>query len=490
MAIKRIVILVFTVCFGFLCAIQPISLAAQTAAETVAAAQSPVINTVKLSNIRYGRYPEKTRIVLDLSAIPEYTAVLRADEKRLTITLENTELAKVLPVFSFSDNLVQQVTTIKGNDGSVTIAIDLAYLPHYEISRYSGPQRLVIDFWKIFEQKTEKQLANGLSHTAINKGTKDGLLSIHVLDYDLKSPHIKLEHVLAKDIIAGTETVKSMATRKNAIAAINGTYFSPSGELLGLIIHENQILQTPINNRSAFALTYAGDVLIDQVGFTSELVLPDGNKHWIDAVNRERGQDELIIYTSVYGPTTGTNNYGTEYIMANGKISQINGGNSIIPANGLVVSAHGSSEKALSMLKVGDSLPVKQQLDPDWLNIRIAVGAGPQLVKDGMIYLTTKTEGFGSDVAGGRAPRTAIGVNAEGHLLLVTVDGRQPGYSIGMTLIELAKLMQDLGAKNAINLDGGGSTEIVIAGEIANRPSDGRERPVGDALLLIPAEQK
>ena len=69
-------------------------------------------------------------------------------------------------------------------------------------------------------------------------------------------------------------------------------------------------------------------------------------------------------------------------------------------------------------------------------------------------------------------------------LLLVAVDGRQPGYSVGMTLEELAHFFLKLGAVDAMNLDGGGSTTMVIGGEVVNSPSDGRERPVGSALLV------
>lgn len=245
-----------------------------------------------------------------------------------------------------------------------------------------------------------------------------------------------------------------------------------------------------MENRSAIAFTYTGDILIDQVNFAAELILPTGNKQRINAVNRQRGKDDLVIYTSAYGATTRTNNYGTEYVVTEGRISEISPGNTPIPANGFVLSAHGLSERALASLQVGDSPEINQRMEPAWSNIRLAVGAGPQLVKDGAVYLTTKTEGFGSDVAGGRAPRTALGVNGQGRLLLVVVDGRQPGHSVGMTLVELARLMQDLGAQHALNLDGGGSTEMVVCGEIVNRPSDGRERPVGDALLLVPVQPK
>lgn len=486
MAVKKIIITVFAVWCGILYGFQP----AAAAGIAVPAPAQAIEGTAKLSKIRYSRNIEKTRLVLDVSTVPEYTVAVQEDAKRLLVTLKNTETAGTSPVLSLHDDLTKQVIIVPGKEKSVTIAIDLAYLPHYEVFRLSDPQRLVIDLYKIFEQKTEKQLAAGVLYTAMRKGTAAGLLSIHILDYDLKSPQIKLEHVLAKDAIIGRETVTSMAARKNALAAVNGTYFASNGELYGLVIQDGQIVQDPINNRSAFALTYADDILIDQVSFMAELVLPTPAKHRINAVNRTRGQNDLVIYTSVYGGTTRTNNYGMEYVVTDGRISHISPGNTPIPANGFVISGHGLSERALAALKVGDSVTVGEQLKPAWSNIRLAVGAGPQLMKDGAIYLTTKTEGFGSDVSGGRAPRTAVGVNAQGHLLLVVVDGRQPGHSIGMTLIELAKLMQELGAKNAMNLDGGGSTEMVVCGELVNRPSDGRERPVGDALLLVPVEQK
>nr|WP_285719375.1 phosphodiester glycosidase family protein [Pelosinus sp. IPA-1] len=80
-----------------------------------------------------------------------------------------------------------------------------------------------------------------------------------------------------------------------------------------------------------------------------------------------------------------------------------------------------------------------------------------------------------------------MGQTKDGHILLVVVDGRQE-HSIGMTLLELALLMQEFGAVDAMNLDGGGSSEMVIKGKIINKPSDGRERYVGDALIIAPKD--
>src|SRR5215204_5363180 len=87
----------------------------------------------------------------------------------------------------------------------------------------------------------------------------------------------------------------------------------------------------------------------------------------------------------------------------------------------------------------------------------------------------------------GRNPRTLAGVRADGTLLLVTVDGRRPGWSVGMTLPEAARLMRSLGARDAVNLAGGGSSTMTIRGEVVNRPSDRvGERPVSNGVYALP----
>src|SRR6266404_5029250 len=112
---------------------------------------------------------------------------------------------------------------------------------------------------------------------------------------------------------------------------------------------------------------------------------------------------------------------------------------------------------------------------------------GPQLIKNGRIEITNAAEkilpGFVSD----GHPRTAIAKLKSGQILLLAVDGRQPGESIGMSLNMLADLLIEFGATEAINLDGGGSTTMVIRNKLVNKPSDASgERPVSDAILIYP----
>jgi exopolysaccharide biosynthesis protein len=114
-----------------------------------------------------------------------------------------------------------------------------------------------------------------------------------------------------------------------------------------------------------------------------------------------------------------------------------------------------------------------------------AVGGGPRLVKDGEIHVTSLEEQFKPDVASGRAPRTAVGVTDDGKLLLIAVTGRKAYHSVGVTLDELAHIALELGAKDAMNLDGGGSSTMVVRNFVMNTPSDGRERKVADAILVF-----
>jgi hypothetical protein len=114
-----------------------------------------------------------------------------------------------------------------------------------------------------------------------------------------------------------------------------------------------------------------------------------------------------------------------------------------------------------------------------------AIGGGPWLVQNGVVAVDWKEQKFQlADFVEKLHPRTAVGVTEDGILMLVTVDGRQ-AVSQGVSLFQLAEIMKKLGAKNAMNLDGGGSTTMTIGGAIVNTPSDGKLRPLANGLLVF-----
>jgi exopolysaccharide biosynthesis protein len=147
-----------------------------------------------------------------------------------------------------------------------------------------------------------------------------------------------------------------------------------------------------------------------------------------------------------------------------------------------VISVHGTSRNAFAKVRIGDPVTFTEDLGAQWGNVPTIIGAGPTLVKNGEVNVTS--EDFPGDITRGRAPRTGAAVLKNGHMLLAVVDGRQES-SIGCTLEEFAELLVKFGAQQAVNFDGGGSSEMVVGGEILNSPSDGSERKVGSALAVF-----
>ena len=191
-----------------------------------------------------------------------------------------------------------------------------------------------------------------------------------------------------------------------------------------------------------------------------------------------------------------------EAVLRDGTVARVRApGTGPVPRDGLLLTGTGDAagflrdaalprsraEIELTLTTAGRRLDLAQQT--------LVVGGGPRLLRGGRVAVTAKAEGFappqapaffGTFVAA-RQPRTLAGVRPDGKLLLVTVDGRRPGWSTGMTLPEAARLMRSLGARDALNLDGGGSTTMTVRGEVVNRPSDrAGERPVSDGVYALP----
>lgn len=331
----------------------------------------------------------------------------------------------------------------------------------------------------------ELEEAAGLEFRMVNR---DGVMAFAII-----ADHEKytLQPVLARDKIPGRATVKQMSNEYNAIAAINASYFALDGEILGNTKINGVVAGTTYYTRSTMGINADGSAIFGRTSYYGKITM-GGESLNIGGVDCERGADTVVIYNTHQGATTGTNDFGVEYIVVDGIVTEIyvNKGNNAIPPNGYVVSAHGKAAQLFQNTQIGDRAVFDESIidvdgTGDFDQSVQVIGAGPRLVKDGTIYVNVDEEQFPSDIRNGRAPRSAVGVSQYGDYIFAVVDGRQ-AHSKGCTLQEWASiLLNDFGAVNAINLDGGGSTELVIKGDIVNSPSDGKERPVGDALLIV-----
>lgn len=355
------------------------------------------------------------------------------------------------------------------------------------------------------DSRQHETIAPGIEHTEIKRGNFADAgkerWTIHVLTVNPK--HARLQLAQAMDEIAGAETTTSLARRHGALAAINGGYFRTDGivrgEPVGLLVLAGKLLSEPVKQRAALAVRDDGRQLqtaIVHVGWQAELRI-NGQSHPISGFNRPREADELLVFTPEFHRTTLTDANGLEAIVIRNRVTAIHEtrGSQPIPAAGMVLSASGKARAWLqTQLRRGARVELKTELQtrptlsfqPDFI-----LGAGPQLLSAGRDVSEAEAANYSTSLYRVRHPRTAIGWRADGTLLLVTVDGRQPQKSVGMTLAELAALMRELGCEAALNLDGGGSTTMVVKQKIVNSPSDRNgdpagERPVSDALLIKP----
>jgi phosphodiester glycosidase len=148
-------------------------------------------------------------------------------------------------------------------------------------------------------------------------------------------------------------------------------------------------------------------------------------------------------------------------------------------SGGIVLSAEPATDEATQLLALTPGTPMRLHWTFGWSNVFDAVGGAPMLLEEGHVVGVCHS-------GCGIQPRTGVGVTSGGVILLVVVDGRQPRWSIGPTAFEFARIMADLGAVTALNLDGGGSSEMIVRGDVVNRPSDGQERLISNAILVLP----
>lgn len=333
------------------------------------------------------------------------------------------------------------------------------------------------------------EVGPGVTLITQHRSESYGPVAVSILEIT-QTPQVSLSIGLAKRGSLGLEPLSVIAQREGALAAINGTFFHWSGLPLSLLVDQGLLISTPVYERTALVVLKDGSGGFERVSLRIWLQLADGTTLPVHGINRQAKSDECVVYNTAFARETPEPAPAQELLLRDGVVvGRGTGGTPLVPGTEVVV---GDPSGRLRELKEGEPcrlvweiyLAERKVMVPGE-QVWFALGGGPRLVTRAQITVTSELEQFRSDVSQGRAPRTAIGVTAEGALLLVVVDGRQPGISVGMTLEELAALMIELGAVEAMNLDGGGSTTMVVGDRVVNMPSNGIERALSNALLVM-----
>ncbi|OKL37814.1 phosphodiester glycosidase family protein [Domibacillus mangrovi] len=371
----------------------------------------------------------------------------------------------------------------------------------------------------------EFAISNGVTYTEVveEETTKQ---SIRVMEIDATDPYTKIKAGMPNPLNQLIQTTKQALEASQegneVIGAINGSFFSRQPMPLYFVAIDNHLVNGGtiesgidqfVNIPLAFGMNKNGKGQIDDYT-TTFTYTHSGETDTIAGHNGQRSLNSMMVYTPNFSDgITATNPYGYEVIVSGaGADPSLHFGESLtgkvvgfrpygeitgakIPADGFVLSAHGTKTEALLNMKIGDTVSVFTNIDEKWQNAEFMIGSGPMLVKDGKVALSMDPN---SARAREKAPRTAVAIDETGdNVAFITVDGRQPGYSTGMSLVEFATYIQSLGYDRALNMDGGGSTTMLarkpgdFTVTIQNKPSDfGFERRVSTVLMAVTTAPK
>ena len=343
---------------------------------------------------------------------------------------------------------------------------------------------------------TTKSVARGIMHRQI---LDNGVLT-NILAVSPDAVDIRPYRALSAGI--GTESLVSLARRHKALAAINGGFFEMvgtlRGESVGALKINGEWISEPEQGRAVIGLrTVDGNIeaYIDRIVLRQKLVLPSGKTLPIDGMNRSRGRNELVIYRPDFHTVTLTMPDGVEVVVRNGEVTGIRDreGSSRIPADGYILSASGKKRTdLLTHIAEGDAVQIHEMVIPErvgesnlWASFSHIIGGGPLLLQDSTALPTQayEREGFDQAFHSFWHPRTAIGKKADGTLLFVTITAAAAGVRRGVKLARLAELFLEWGATDALNLDGGNSSMLVIKDKIVSVKEKDSQRAKADDKL-------
>lgn len=439
-------------------------------------------SAASVTSLRSSVSPARVRIVLDSSEPIAHK--VHKDGLTLEVALPNSTATKQQA--KLKDASIKSVRLVPEGKTSSKLLIELNKECQYKVYQLQGPHRLVVDLFRINIVKQTKQLAKGVTYTYLQDEMNGRQIQAYLVSVE---PQAKYEMLpfSAAGAYNGRGRISDYAKQNRLLAAINASYFDTDGWVIGNVKSKGQIMAVDEQPRSGYVLKNGNPDIVQDIAYYGKVDLPNGQHLALKGMNRMRIADDLVLYNTFFAPSTKTNQWGREVKIVNNRVTAVaTAGNMVITPGSVIVSGHGASAAALAQLKVGDRVTISETLGSSVADAAdTVVSGGPLLVEHGRVHVRATEEKMAADIAKGRAPRTALGIKKDGTLLMVVVDGRN-NNSAGLTLAELATYMLRLGAHEAVNFDGGGSSVMAINGLVVNKPSDGKERPVSIGLGLFP----
>lgn len=428
-----------------------------------------------LVNLRQGQQPWGERLVVDLDRPTPYQ--VDAQSQELLITLEAKTDAALIQRFKPTTTGIIKSLKLESMGDRTTLRLGVPITQRPSLFTLSNPNRLVIDIGAFPLQPLDIAWGKGLRwrQQALTLGTTR--FPVIALEIDPKQTGVRLLPVLPNfPTIAGTASLLQTAQQSQVSGAINGGFFNRLNQLpLGAIRLNGQWRSGPILNRGVVAWTEQGQFRFDRYSLKETAILANGQRFPLTYFNSAYVQAGIARYNAEWGSTytTLSDNEILVTVQNNQVTEQKNAGKAgetvAIPTGAAYLLVFRSNRTAANQFTPGTAVQLDRvESIPGLEAYPHMVGGGPLLVKNRQVVLDPAAEQFSVAFAQERAARSAIGQLPDGKILLVSVHNREGGS--GPSLGEMASIMQQLGAVDALNLDGGSSTTLYLGGQILDRP--------------------
>ena len=444
---------------------------------------APQIEDIQLEN-----YGAVQRIIIQLDR-PTFWQVSQA-KNQAVITLEGNAQQSLISRFqpktisnsnqnndeddlgNSNNNLATQITSLENNGVISRLKINLPTAYGLQISSVDNPPRIIIDSRP--DAMDEKRIVwqPGLIWNQKYIQLDQDWFPVTWLEIDPRNPQITIKPITANSTsMRGTNPLITINSESNAVAMINGGFFNRNNQLpLGAIRVDGKWLSGPILNRGAIAWDNRGKIRIDRLSLEETLITATGQRFPLTQLNSAFVAAGCSRYTrdwgSNYHPLTERE---TGLVVQGDRITEKL--NNLLPQDSIDIPENGYlviCRKTDINLKIGETVNLDSVTLPrDFANYPQILGAGPLLLQNGRIVLDGNAEKFSPAFQNQQASRSAIAVSQEGKILLVAIHNRVGGR--GATLGELARILLLMAAKDGLNLDGGSSTGIALAGYLLDR---------------------
>ena len=444
---------------------------------------APQIQDIQLEN-----YGAVQRIIMQLDR-PTFWQVSQA-KNQAVITLEGNAQQSLISRFqpqtssnsnqnndeddlgNSNNNLPTQITSLENNGVISRLKINLPTAYGLQISSVDNPPRIIIDSRP--DAMDEKRIVwqPGLIWNQKYIQLDKDWFPVTWLEIDPRNPQITIKPITANSTsMRGTNPLITINSESNAVAMINGGFFNRNNQLpLGAIRVDGKWLSGPILNRGAIAWDNRGKIRIDRLSLEETLITATGQRFPLTHLNSAFLTAGCSRYTrdwgSNYHPLTERE---TGLVVQGDRVTEKL--NNLLPQDSIEVPENGYlviCRKTDISLNIGETVNLDSVTLPrDFANYPQILGAGPLLLQNGRIVLDGNAEKFSPAFQNQQASRSAIAVSQEGKILLVAIHNRVGGR--GATLGELARILLLMSAKDGLNLDGGSSTGIALAGYLLDR---------------------